>query len=105
MEREEIRPRTAYMSPEVARQKLITYGFTGITSLRRVGEKYTARATSGTRTFDLELNAVTGVLREKGKTMPLVAPRQPRVPVIRGSQIKVARERIARPAATTPARQ
>lgn len=95
-----VRAPVAAMSEEVAREKLNTYGFTNVERLERVGDSFTVQGTRDNQPVQMEMHAVTGVLRDKA-SKELVQPSS-RIPLIQDSQIKVERQELTRPELVPP---
>src|SRR5262245_38632720 len=62
------------ISEEVARQRLKIYGITNVERLERSGNSYLASGLVDGRRVELELNGLTGELRERGKAERFKAP-------------------------------
>jgi len=87
-------PRTALMSEEVARQKLLTFGLEQFSSLRYVDGRYVAKAQREGRAVEVEINLQSGVLRERGQPLTLVPPA--RAPIPSDYTLKIEQADIAR---------
>jgi hypothetical protein len=88
------------MSKEVAREKLKTYGFTNIERLEREGDTFTVQGTRENQPVQMEMHAVTGVLREKA-SKELVQPSS-QIPLIQDNQIKIERQELTKPELLPP---
>ena len=98
-----LRPRTGVMSEEVARQKLMTFGLTDVQNLRLEGNRWYASGVSETQRINVELDALTGLAREPGRTEPLQVRELSAAPMMRDHSIKADRAEIQRvPMAVEP---
>jgi hypothetical protein len=88
------------MSKEVAREKLMTYGFTNIERLEREGDTFTVQGTRENQPVQMEMHAVTGVLRDKA-SKELVQPSS-QIPLIQDNQIKIERQEVTKPELLPP---
>jgi hypothetical protein len=68
------------MSEETARQLLKIYGITKVDRLDRSGNTYLASGVVDGQRVELEIDSLTGGLRERGKTERLHAPNSMRQP-------------------------
>ena len=93
----QMRPRVGVMSETVARQKLETYGVRDVKELKLVGNKYVIKAIYDNRPVELEMNAQSGLLREKGSLLQLPVAASARGRVIRDRHIKVQRRQLVNP--------
>ena len=93
----QMRPRIGVMSELVARQKLQTYGVKDVKELKLVGNKYVIKATYNNKPVDLEMNAQSGLLTEKGSVLPLSVAGSARDKVIKDRHIKLPRRALVRP--------
>jgi hypothetical protein len=91
----DIRPRTAYASEEVVRQKLATYGLTGVRNLRRDGAVYRADARRNLFRIQIEVDAATGLVREAGEVVPLTPAWRARRRVVEDHTVDIPRAEIA----------
>lgn len=81
------------VSEEVARQQLKIHGITNVERLERSGNSYLATGLLDGRRVELELNRMTGALRERGKTERLKAPHAMHQP----PQLKIDQKQMVRP--------
>jgi hypothetical protein len=89
-----IERRTALVSEEVARQRLLTFGLKPVGRLRQAEGRFLATVTKGGRTMEVEIDQQSGVLREHGQALALGAAG--RSPVLRDPASTFSREDIAR---------
>ena len=100
----QMRPRVGVMSDAVARQKLVTYGVRDVKALKLVGNKYEIKAIYNDKPVELEMNAQSGLLREKGSVVQLPVAASARGRVIRDRHIKVQRPNLVNPNRARPNR-
>ncbi|MGH7950273.1 MAG: hypothetical protein ACREQF_13690, partial [Candidatus Binataceae bacterium] len=93
----EPKPRIAVMSEVVARQKLATYGVTNVSELRRVGDQYVVKGVYNNRPVEFEMNAQSGLLRDKVSKAQIAPAANLRERMVTGPQLKITREDIVRP--------
>jgi hypothetical protein len=90
-------PRTALVSEEVARQTLASYGLSHVQELRIIDQsRWVASAILAGRRIEIEIDAITGRVTERGRNQPLQPVEQPGVPLMRDHSIKLERSDIAR---------
>lgn len=91
-----IRPRTALMSEEVARQKLLVFGLEQLSSLSYVDGRYVARVQHEGRAVEVEIDLQSGVLRKRGQPLTLAPLTKAPTPTLSDYTLKIEREDIAR---------
>lgn len=93
----QVKPRIAVMSELVARQKLATYGVENVRELKLIGDKYVIKGTYDNRPVELEMNAQSGLLKEKGARERLLVAASARSRVIKDRHIKAQRHELVKP--------
>jgi hypothetical protein len=101
----QVRPRIGVMTEVVARQKLVTYGVKDVEELKLVGDKYVIKANYNNRPVELDMNAQSGLLTEKGSVLPLPVAASARSRVIKDRHIKVQRRELVSPNRVRPNRR
>jgi hypothetical protein len=93
----QLKPRTALMSKEVAREKLKAYGITNVKSLKQVGQTFTAEGVVEGRPIVLEIDRQAGIMKERGQTRIFLPKETPQTPVLKDFQIKPQRDELIAP--------
>jgi hypothetical protein len=94
---ETLQPRIGIMSEAVVKQKLETYGLTNIGEPKLEGNQYLIRAVYEGRSLDLEMNAQTGFLKQRGSDTGLSVAPSVRNRIINSYQIKPNRQELVKP--------
>ena len=87
---------TAYVSEEVAREKLKTLGVLEVGPLREEKGHFIAQGRYQGRLIEVEVDRQSGILRERGQYEPLAPAERTAVPMIRDFTLKIERSDIAR---------
>lgn len=91
-----LEPRTALVSEEVARQKLLTFGLEQVSGFRHTEGRYVASVQYEGRLVEVELDEHSGVLRERGRPLALVPSMKAPAGIVKGYAVKIDRADIAR---------
>jgi hypothetical protein len=92
-----LQPRIGVVSETVARQKLKTYGVTKVQEVKLVGNQYLIKAVYEGKPMDLEMNAESGFLAEKGASVQLPIAPSVKSQIIDSYQLKLDCQELVKP--------